>query len=52
MNDENMEIFACPIEIDKSLIPSHLPNWIIWFSFLIGLTGATALRSILIAKAY
>ncbi len=47
-----MEVLSCTIEIDKNLIPSRLPDWIIWLAFLVGLIGASALRLILIAKAY
>ena len=52
MSDENMEILACPIDFDKNIIPTRLPNWTIWLAFFIGLSGAISLRLILIAKAY
>ena len=36
----------------QGAIPHRMPEWVTWAAFGVGLTGAIALRLILVAKAY
>jgi hypothetical protein len=45
-------VYSCSIRSNRSVVPSHYPEWVTWIAFGAGLTGAISLGLILVAKAY